>query len=110
MGIWVLTSVSLTRKVPLVTAVSKVSVLLTPIVILILEHLRTMQHKPDRRCYLTDLITSYNNILNNTDSPFALFAELISEEKHKCEHELQLIKQTDMEAKNGSAYAYPFKP
>ena len=69
-----------------------------------------MQHKPDRRCYLTDLITSYNNILNNADSPFALFAELISEEKHKCENELQLIKQTDMEAKiMASAYAYPFQ-
>ena len=54
-----------------------------------------MEHKLDRRQYLSELIISYRNILSDDNSCFSSLFELISAEKRKCEKELDQIKQVN---------------
>ena len=68
-----------------------------------------MEHKLDRRQYLSELIISYRNILSDDNSCFSSLFELITDEKRKCEKELDQIKQVDMEAQimaNASVLAF----
>ena len=68
-----------------------------------------MEHKLDRRKYLSEYIISYRNILSYDNSYFSSFFELITAEKRKCEKELDRIKQVDMEAQiMANACAFPF--
>ena len=68
-----------------------------------------MEHKLDRRQYLSELIISYRKILSDDNSCFSSLFELITAEKRKCEKELDRIKQVDMEAQiMANACAFPF--
>jgi len=53
--------------------------------------------KPDRVSYLKELLELWEmHISNNILPDFIL--DIIKEQKHKCEHELRVLKQADIEA------------
>ena len=53
--------------------------------------------KPDRITYLRELLEHCDIHIRNQFFPPELL-DIIKEQKHKCEHELRILKQADIEA------------
>lgn len=64
----------------------------------------------DHKQYLRELISSYESILSNPDSPLQILHTFILEEKYKCEYQLHRINEIDIEAlltANASVCLFP---
>ena len=54
--------------------------------------------KPDRYTYLKELLEHCNSHIANQFFPPELIDTIIKPQKYKCEHELRILKEQDVEA------------